>query len=59
VGAVVAFAGQLGGPIPSKASPPAPLTTSPHETVQIEAWGWMLCDGRSLDVEQYPELFAA
>jgi microcystin-dependent protein len=35
------------------------LTTSPHETVQIEAWGWMLCDGRLLEVEQYPELFAA
>ncbi|MDN2709786.1 phage tail protein [Janthinobacterium sp. SUN118] len=24
----------------------------------IEAWGWMVCDGRLLGVSQYPELFA-
>ncbi|MGX9697259.1 phage tail protein [Janthinobacterium lividum] len=25
----------------------------------IEAWGWMLCDGRMLDSASYPELYAA
>ena len=24
----------------------------------LEAWGWMLCDGRPLDTHLYPELFA-
>lgn len=55
VGSVVAFAGQLGTsvpPGPPDASPPIG-TTSP-----IEAWGWMACDGRTLQVFDYPELFA-
>ncbi|MCX7290641.1 phage tail protein [Janthinobacterium sp.] len=25
----------------------------------MEAWGWMLCDGRMLDCASYPELYAA
>ncbi len=56
VGAVIAFAGQLGPPDPPgppQASPPIG-TTSP-----IEAWGWMACDGRMLAIAEYPELFAA
>ncbi len=54
VGSVVAFAGQLGDPAPpGPAGAAAVGTTSP-----IEAWGWMACDGRSLDGSAYPELFA-
>lgn len=54
VGSVVAFAGQLGDPVPpGPASAAAVGTTSP-----IEATGWMACDGRSLDGTAYPELFA-
>lgn len=26
--------------------------------VSVEAWGWMLCDGRALAARIYPELFA-
>lgn len=32
---------------------------SDQVTNPIEAWGWMLCDGRSLSIYHYPELFAA
>jgi microcystin-dependent protein len=63
VGAVIAFAGQIGPAVPPS-SPPAlqpDSGTSPPAavTVSIESWGWTACDGRSLDANQYPELFAA
>jgi microcystin-dependent protein len=56
VGAVVAFAGQLGTPIP-----PGPPTASPPvgTTSPLEPWGWTACDGRTLKAAEYPELFAA
>jgi microcystin-dependent protein len=58
VGAVTAFAGLLGAPVPAMASPPvSSISQSPYITNPIEAWGWMLCDGRALAVERYPELF--
>lgn len=47
VGAVTAFAGPLDGSAGQGADGAAVL----------EASGWMLCDGRSLDCSQYPELF--
>ena len=56
VGAITAFAGALSAPYSdpqSTTSPPSMGVTGP-----IEAWGWMLCDGRSLECAQYPELFA-
>jgi len=43
VGSVTAFAGTLG---------------TPDSTNPVEAWGWMLCDGRTLSSALYPELFA-
>jgi microcystin-dependent protein len=60
VGSVTAFAGNLGAPQPGGASPPdsSPPTGS-NVTNPIEAWGWMLCDGRALATQLYPELFAA
>lgn len=59
VGAVTAFAGALGAPIPASASPPTSAPPDgPYLTNAIEAWGWMLCDGRVLDCGLYPELFA-
>lgn len=60
VGVVMAFSGLLGTPNPNNASPPD--TTPPNSdyiTNDLEAWGWMLCDGRSLQTQLYPELFAA
>jgi microcystin-dependent protein len=45
VGAVSAYA----GPLAPEQGP---------GVVPIEAWGWMLCDGRTLPAAQYPELFA-
>jgi microcystin-dependent protein len=60
VGAVTAFAGALGAPIPATATPPNSASPpGPYRTDAIEAWGWMLCDGRTLDPGLYPELFAA
>ena len=57
-GAVVAFAGALGSPLPNSASPPDSATgDTSYVTDPIEAWGWMLCDGRALDSAEYPELF--
>jgi Phage Tail Collar Domain len=47
-GCVIAFAGEV-------SAIGAPL--APH-VVDIERWGWMVCDGRQLAISQYPELFA-
>jgi microcystin-dependent protein len=46
VGAIVAFAGNLGG------ANAAGLVRT------IEAWGWKECDGRAVATASYPELFA-
>ncbi|NVB41004.1 tail fiber protein [Pseudenhygromyxa sp. WMMC2535] len=59
----MAFAGTLGPPNPETASPPWQASSPPgdeagHVTENLEAWGWMLCDGRELSTQQYPELFA-
>ena len=56
VGAVTAFAGPLDEPTPD---PFLPGSTAPDSDLPaIEVWGWMICDGRSLMVACYPELFA-
>lgn len=44
-GCVVAFAGEIGAHV------------GPH-VIDIERWGWMVCDGRQLHIAMYPELFA-
>jgi len=49
VGTVVAFAGKIAFS-PSEA--PSDYTTN------IEALGWMVCDGRACEISKYPELFA-
>lgn len=46
VGSVLAYAGVL--PAPGQPASMAPM----------EAHGWMLCDGRALQAQRYPELFA-
>ena len=45
--------------MPEAASPPSGGASGPNVTQAVEAWGWMLCDGRTLGTHQYPELFAA
>ncbi|MES2449966.1 MAG: phage tail protein [Pseudomonadota bacterium] len=42
VGSVSAYAGAI----------------DPGQGTGLEAWGWMLCDGRSLAAAHYPQLFA-
>jgi len=59
VGALIAFAGSLGAPIPNSATPPTTSATGQPVTEPLEAFGWMLCDGRMLSIYLYPELFAA
>ncbi|KRD48208.1 rhizosphere induced protein RhiB [Acidovorax sp. Root275] len=56
VGSVTAFAGTLG--LPDSASPPATVSPTAYTSNPLEAWGWMVCDGRSLACVDYPELFA-
>lgn len=46
VGTVVAFAGQITS------------SSSEDYKTNIEALGWMICDGRLCEVSKYPELFA-
>lgn len=58
VGSLMAFAGALGPAIPATASPPSGGASGDNVTQALEAWGWMLCDGRTLDTHLYPELFA-
>lgn len=43
VGAVMSYLGPIGG--------------GDGNSTDIEAYGWMVCDGRSLGVSMYPELF--
>lgn len=43
-GCVVAFAGEIGA--------------QADYVIDIERWGWMVCDGRQLSIAMYPELFA-
>lgn len=69
IGAVCAFAGQV-APMSGAAntvwqssgcgsSQPQPGGLDPGVPLNfLEAQGWMLCDGRSLDSAAYPELFA-
>jgi microcystin-dependent protein len=59
VGSITAFAGNLGAAMPNTAQPQdlAP-PGGPHRTDHVEAWGWMLCDGRSLSSCDYPLLAA-
>ncbi len=45
VGAVIPFAGLTG--------------SSGDHVSNVQAAGWMVCDGSTLDVSQYPELFSA
>ena len=62
VGSVMPFVGALknhGPPKNDHADPIEEQVSPPPETHDIEAWGWMLCDGRSLETGKYPELFAA
>lgn len=56
VGAVTAFAGAVGTPVPNTAQPVD--VTADSSLLPIEAWGWMLCDGRALEVGLYEELHA-
>jgi microcystin-dependent protein len=44
-GCIIAFAGEIGAP------------ATPY-VMDLEPWGWMVCDGRQLAIAQYPELFA-
>ena len=53
VGAVIAYAGQLA--VPGAGTEPA----TPHALPTIEAWGWMLCNGRVLQCDDYSELYAS
>lgn len=48
VGSVIAYAGIIA---PSGSNP------TPGEGINIEAYGWLVCDGKPQDVEKYPELF--
>jgi len=55
--------GPLAGLVPPPAMPvgavtayAAPLESPPN--MQVEALGWMVCDGRTLQIQQYPLLFA-
>jgi microcystin-dependent protein len=59
-GSIIAFAGDIGPPVTSPPSA-ADYTTDPVSggamTNNIEAWGWMVCDGRLLYCAAYPQLF--
>ena len=49
VGTVVAFAGKVES---------SPSNSSSNFVTNLEALGWMVCDGREYKISEYPELFA-
>ncbi|GGX30359.1 tail fiber protein [Aquimarina muelleri] len=53
VGSIIAFAGNVSSYINPNQS------TSPPTTQPIESFGWMLCDGSSLNASEYLELYSA
>lgn len=53
VGSIIAFAGNVEKYTATQTAP------SRGTTQQIEAFGWMLCDGSSLNASEYPELYTA
>jgi hypothetical protein len=67
VGAIIAYAGQLAVAPDSTQPPPAlppnpppsPQPGAPHTLAVVEAWGWMLCNGRALSCSDYSELYAS
>ncbi len=54
IGSVLAFAGEITGPDNAARDN---RTQDNRTGALIETLGWMACDGRSLPVQQYPELF--
>ncbi len=48
VGAITAFAGKV-----------ISIKSSPAPAQPIESFGWMLCDGSTLNASEYPELYTA
>ena len=59
-GAIIAFAGDIGAPVstpPSQSDYTTDPVTGGAITNNIEAWGWMVCDGRLLYCHAYPQLF--
>lgn len=69
VGTVCPFAGQVDpvdgkqnpiwGGLPCAGSSKTPGASAKAPMNHVEAEGWMLCDGRFLEVSAFPELFAA
>ncbi len=53
VGVVVAFAGAL----TSSQSGTSSTQQSPDLAILLESQGWLVCDGRSIKIAQYPELY--
>jgi len=58
VGSVIAFAGKISPLINPGDQPPAVYPVNqPAFTTDVESQGWMVCDGRSLDINAYNVLF--
>ncbi|HEX6428900.1 MAG TPA: phage tail protein [Niastella sp.] len=58
VGSLIAFAGKISPLIKPGDQPPAVYPVSqPAFTTDVESQGWMVCDGRSLDINTYNVLY--
>jgi microcystin-dependent protein len=61
VGTVLPYAGEVALTKEQYESPPGTYLTDENQIPQVplEYYGWMLCDGRSLKIMDYPQLYAA